>query len=632
MADRLFRTPSGELIEFRALYCREVPTQDFVRPDGALDDRIQAALRVARIGPKRWILTENPKGRRSSIGTGVWPGIHALEDRTQDPPLAITTGSLDMGLVASAITEPDLELPAEIRDDPFTPDICRTTAPGALPADEALRRFAAPLEPLRAVLRMFLASGLTRVAVIGQPPMSTDEAECDTSYRSAGFPQAPRASMMAWRYKTLLLINAALRDICSDVGVPYVDRWAAYSRDGLVRMDVLRDFAHFGEKGMLMTAAALVDVFAEKPAAIAVATLPAAKQASSAAMRDRYDARYYREECGGADNYALFGGRKLEEPRLAAVRALAAVTPGMRVLDLGCGRGELSYAFAASGAQVTALDYAPAAVELTRTTLGNPPARLECADAASFEDANGYDVAVAAMMVEHFGRDELARLYRNVAAMLRPAGSFVLHTSTEGQSLATHTQLLNEAFEHVWIWQAGEDDPRGALGRPFAPEDVRDATEVFAVASHQPLDAQHLLERITTAPVTAHDATVTLTRLSAPRAVRAGERFVAKVTLRNDTAAVLRSFSPNAVRFAYAWTGGDALAQPDVWAGAPGRSLIEPPLEPGAERRYALAVAAPPDAGRRVLHVTVVQEMVRWFDVEVQATVDVEVQAAVDAA
>jgi hypothetical protein len=60
LSDRLFRTSWGELIEFRALYCRSFPARSFVRPDGALNDEIQAALRVARIGPKRWILTEKP--------------------------------------------------------------------------------------------------------------------------------------------------------------------------------------------------------------------------------------------------------------------------------------------------------------------------------------------------------------------------------------------------------------------------------------------------------------------------------------------------------------------------------------------------------------------------------------------
>ena len=45
----------------------------------------------------------------------------------------------------------------------------------------------------------------------------------------------------------------------------------------------------------------------------------------------------------------------------------------MRVLDAGCGRGEVLLACAARGAEVAGADYAEAAVELTRETLAAVP-------------------------------------------------------------------------------------------------------------------------------------------------------------------------------------------------------------------------------------------------------------------
>ena len=620
LSDQLFRASWGELIEFRALYLRDVRTSDFVRPDGALDDRIQRALHVARIGPKRWILTENPVGQRSSIGTGNWPGIRVLEDRTESPALVIATGSLDSLQVGFGISELDLELPSEIRDDPGTPEICRTAAPGALPADEAWRRFSEPLEPLRAVLRMFRASGITRVAVLGHPPISTDDDECERSYREAGYPPAPRASQLAWRYKTLLLTNAALRRIAVEEGVPFVERWAAYSQDGLVRSGVLRDFVHVGEEGTVMTAAALVDVLVSEPNSNA-----ASDGATSAAIRDLYDTSYYVNECGGHEQYALFGGRKLEEPRLAAVYALAAVERGARVLDLGSGRGELSYAFAAAGAHVTALDYSADAIALARTTLGELPAQFVCADASTFEDAVGYDVAVAAMLVEHFAPDELAQLYRNVAAMLRPGGSLIVHASTHLRTPAAHRQLLGEAFEHVLLWVPDGEDPRGSLVRPFDAAELQSATDVFAIASHAPIDTERVLERMTMVPLTGDEAAaIALSAPSAPQQVRAGEPFVVELTLRNDSARVLTSFAPNPMRFAYAWSAADSVEDMErAFATAPGRSRLEPASEPGSTRRYALGVVAPLERGPHLLRITLVQELVRWFDLEVQLITDV---------
>jgi len=247
LSDRLFRTSWGELVEFRALYCRDLRTRDFVRPGGALDPRIQEALRVARIGPKRWVLTENATGHRSSIG----------------------------------------------------------------------------------------------------PPMSLDEDDVDRNYRSAGFPPAPRSSMLAWRSKTFLILNAALR----------------------------------------------------------------------------------------------------------------------RVLDIGCGRGELSYAFAADG--------------------------------------------------------------------------------------------------------------------------------------------------------------VSLSAPSAPQQVRAGEPFVAEITLRNDGPRPLTSFAPNPIRFAYVWSNGDVVDAEQAFAAGSGRSRVEPVSQSGSTRRYGLAVVAPREPGPHVPRVTLLQEMVQWFDVEVQLAIDV---------
>ena len=58
-------------------------------------------------------------------------------------------------------------------------------------------------------------------------------------------------------------------------------------------------------------------------------------------------------------------GRNLR-PRLARSLDLADLRPGHRMLDLGCGRGEVSAHAAARGARVIAMDYSPDCVQLTR--------------------------------------------------------------------------------------------------------------------------------------------------------------------------------------------------------------------------------------------------------------------------
>ena len=53
------------------------------------------------------------------------------------------------------------------------------------------------------------------------------------------------------------------------------------------------------------------------------------------------------------------------------IRALryAKLHPGMRVLDLGCGRGELSFYALKNGCEVTAVDYSEAAIRIAKQTM-----------------------------------------------------------------------------------------------------------------------------------------------------------------------------------------------------------------------------------------------------------------------
>jgi len=174
------------------------------------------------------------------------------------------------------------------------------------------------------------------------------------------------------------------------------------------------------------------------------------------------------------------------------------------------------------------------------------------------------------------------------------------------------------------VWVAAGDDPRGSLARTFTAEELREATEVFAVASHVPIDAERVLARITTEPIGAGKAVVSLSAPSAPQQVRAGEPFVAEVTLRNDGPVSLTSFVPNPIRFAYVWSNVDAIDDTEqAFATALGRSRIEPGSKRGSTRRYEIAVDAPRERGPHVLRVSQLQEMVQWFDVEVQLTIDV---------
>lgn len=96
------------------------------------------------------------------------------------------------------------------------------------------------------------------------------------------------------------------------------------------------------------------------------------EKTSYADLQGTYTESYYLTDCGGYDIFLASNGHNAEM-RLQNVLALAAPRPGERILDIGCGRGELSYLLAQSGADVTGVDYSADAIRIARRTYGASP-------------------------------------------------------------------------------------------------------------------------------------------------------------------------------------------------------------------------------------------------------------------
>jgi len=88
-----------------------------------------------------------------------------------------------------------------------------------------------------------------------------------------------------------------------------------------------------------------------------------------------------------------------------------------------------------------------------------------------------------------------------------------------------------------------------------------------------------------------------------------GETFRVRVSVRNRSSVALASFGPQPYHLAYRWltAAGDELVEPV-------RSRLWPILEANGEQTYEIGVRAPDVPGRAILRVTMVQELVQWFD------------------
>lgn len=146
-----------------------------------------------------------------------------------------------------------------------------------------------------------------------------------------------------------------------------------------------------------------------------------------------YDAGYF-DDMREAAPARAHGGGTLYDDFLALARD--AELAGARVLDAGCGRGELAVMLQQAGAkEVTGLDFSSEAIlraaQRARAILGPDHAvALVCASLEARETfaPESFDLVLMTDVVEHLPPSTLAAALRNVEAWLVPGGRLIVHT------------------------------------------------------------------------------------------------------------------------------------------------------------------------------------------------------------
>jgi SAM-dependent methyltransferase len=149
-----------------------------------------------------------------------------------------------------------------------------------------------------------------------------------------------------------------------------------------------------------------------------------------------YDRDYFLSEyCEGWERFRADRGLS---PLKTRELELLDVAPGHHVLDAGCGRGEVLLACAGRGAAVAGIDYADAAVGLSRETL----AEVEGADVRHGDltalpwPPGTFDRALLGDVIEHLTPRQAATALLELRRVLRPGGRLVVHTAPNRAFLA----------------------------------------------------------------------------------------------------------------------------------------------------------------------------------------------------
>jgi SAM-dependent methyltransferase len=158
---------------------------------------------------------------------------------------------------------------------------------------------------------------------------------------------------------------------------------------------------------------------------------------------DFYSRDYFLGRCGGFAEYTGSGGKELDPIRQTALE-LTAPRDGERILDLGCGRGELCCAIARAGALSLGADFSFDALAMARETaakLGVTVLLVRCrAEALPFR-SGALDGILATDIVEHLPDPDLRRTVTEVHDALRPGGRFVVHTAPTREFMAVGQHL-----------------------------------------------------------------------------------------------------------------------------------------------------------------------------------------------
>jgi len=177
-----------------------------------------------------------------------------------------------------------------------------------------------------------------------------------------------------------------------------------------------------------------------------------------------YTREYFTTDCEG---YDLFIEKAAQLPeRIEEALAAAGDLRGRWILDIGCGRGELACEAARRGASAVGIDYAQAAIELSRERLSaldeslqeRVEFRLADAKGLAFPDGS-FDIVFLVDVYEHLHPYEIEHTLAEVKRVLRPCGRLIVHTGP-----------------NTWFYRYGyplvREAARRLLRREF-PEDLR---------------------------------------------------------------------------------------------------------------------------------------------------------------
>ncbi|MBF0557139.1 MAG: class I SAM-dependent methyltransferase [Nitrospirae bacterium] len=242
-------------------------------------------------------------------------------------------------------------------------------------------------------------------------------------------------------------------------------------------------------------------------------------------------------DCGGYKSFKASRGKCLDDMRLQIVYNLAQPLAGKKVLDVGCGRGELAFACAQEGADATGVDYSQSAVDIANNYYSGyigSNLRFVCKDILELtSEHHSFDIVLATDVIEHIPENEFGTFLQTIRSLMGISGKFIIHTSpnklmyqhfyerkrqmakeigtylpenprsyyedlvhVNEQTPAALTHSLGGVFPHVLVWSTHLPDAVGSLSATLSHEELIQHESIFAVAASEPIKKEDIIMAI----------------------------------------------------------------------------------------------------------------------------------------
>lgn len=135
-----------------------------------------------------------------------------------------------------------------------------------------------------------------------------------------------------------------------------------------------------------------------------------------------------------AETFVKSAGENIR-PRVLEALNIAQLEPGARVLDVGCGRGEVVLYCARNDIEAIGIDYSEPALQLAEQARQNSPpeaqklSRFILGDVKDIDSSAGkFDRILLLDLVEHLHDWELVTMLEGLKTLLAPGGRIIIHT------------------------------------------------------------------------------------------------------------------------------------------------------------------------------------------------------------